>query len=254
MARRIVVTSGKGGVGKTTVVANLGMQIALKGSKTILLDVDIGLNNLDVASGIEERIRYDIVDIVEGKCRINQALVRDEYCLNLYYLPTAHIYNVGKVGTKDIRDIVNELDKVFDYIIIDCPAGIDSGFVRAIYSASEAIVVTTPHISAIRDADKVIGILVAQDISRIGVVVNRVRWDLVKRGRMLAPQSIAECLGKELIGILSEADDINASASMDGRVFVNSEDIIQEYINLANSVMNTKSTKYVGGKLGRRIC
>lgn len=238
MSRRIVVTSGKGGVGKTTIVANLGMQIAMSGSKTILIDVDIGLNNLDIASGIDRRIRYDIVDVIEGKCRINQAILRDEQCLNLYYLPTAHIYNVGKVGVSDMQKVINELEKMFDYIIIDCPAGIDSGFVRAIYGASEAIVIVTPHISSVRDADKVIGILIAHNITEIGLVVNRMRWDLVKKDKMLSPSNIQDCLDVKLLGVLSESDDISSSASVDGKIIVNTLQIEEEYMQLAKNVMN----------------
>ena len=238
MSRRIVITSGKGGVGKTTIVANLGMQIAMSGYKTILMDIDIGLNNLDIASGIEKRIVYDIVDVIEGKCRINQAIIRDEYCLNLYYLPTAHIYNVGKVGVKDIQSVINELDKMFDFIIMDCPAGIDSGFIRAIYGASEGIVVTTPHISSVRDADKVIGILIAHNITQIGLVINRMRWDLLKRGKMLSASNIEECLGVKLLGVLSESDEISSSASVDGKIFVTNADIEQEYMKLASNILN----------------
>ncbi|MBR7091367.1 MAG: septum site-determining protein MinD [Clostridia bacterium] len=238
MARKIVVTSGKGGVGKTTIVANLGMQIAILGNRTVLLDVDIGLNNLDIASGIEGRIMFDIVDVIEGRCRINQALVRDKECANLYYLPTAHIYNVGKVSASDIDKIVRSLEKLFDYIIIDCPAGIDSGFVRAIYSASEAIVVTTPHISAIRDADKVIGVLLSHNIDILGVIINRVRWDLVRRGKMLSSQQIGDCLDRRILGVLSESDEISSNASVQGGVMVCRDQERVEYEILAKELLN----------------
>ena len=134
--------------------------------------------------------------------------------------------------------MVDELDKMFDYIIIDCPAGIDSGFVRAIYGASESIVVTTPHITSVRDADKVIGILITNNITQIGLVVNRMRWDMVRKGKMLSASNIEDSLGVKLLGVLSESDDISSSASVDGKIFVRTEEVENEYIKLCKSVVN----------------
>ena len=159
MARKIVITSGKGGVGKTTICAILGQVLAQKGYKVVLLDVDIGLNNLDVIAGIDEKVVYDVVDILEGKCRPIQALIRDSNNPNLFILPSAHPYNVGKVDSSALKEIVEYFSQGFDFILIDCPAGIDLGFQRAVFCASEAIIVTTPHIPAIRDANKVASIL-----------------------------------------------------------------------------------------------
>ena len=244
MARKIVVTSGKGGVGKTTLVANLGMQLAERRARVVLIDVDIGLNNLDVASGIESRVVYDIVDIAEQKCRTRQALIQDKQCLNLYYLPTAHTYNSGKITSKDIRNIVCRLDNDFDYILIDCPAGIDVGFYRAIYSAGEALIVTTPHISAIRDADKVAGILSAQNISQVSLVVNRIRGDMVNHGKMLSAESIADCLNLPLVGIIPESDELSSQASINGKVFDIDDELNMAFGLLAQSIISGKVRLY----------
>jgi len=250
MARKIVVTSGKGGVGKTTIVANLGLQLANLSQRVVLIDVDIGLNNLDVASGIEERVVYDIVDIAEQKCRVKQALLQDENCYNLFYLPTAHIYNSGKISTKDIAKIISQLEVDFDYIIIDCPAGIDAGFYRAIYVASEAILVTTPHITSIRDADKVASILISQGITNFGLVVNRIRGDLVSKGRMLSAETIAECLNTKLLGVIPESDELCSQASISGKVFDVSKELNFAFYTLAQNIISGKIEIY--NYLGKR--
>lgn len=221
MARKIVITSGKGGVGKTTVCANLGLMLAKRGLRVVLLDVDLGLNNLDVVAGIEGKVVYDVVDILEGKCRPRQALVQDAKCPSLYILPSAHSYNVGKVNGDSLRKVVEQLSPGFDYILIDCPAGIEAGFHRAVFCANEAVIVTTPHMSAIRDANKVASILNTHYLSNISLVVNRVRGDMVLSKDMLNPQDIATTLNLGLSGTIPESDEISSSASVygDGRAF-----------------------------------
>jgi len=216
MARKIVVTSGKGGVGKTIICANLGLCLAKKGLRVMLLDVDIGLNNLDVIAGIENKVVFDIVDIIEGKCRPRQALIQHPSYPSLYILPSAHSYNVGKVDGDSLRAVVNHLSPNFDYILIDCPAGIELGFHRAVFCANEAIIVTTPHISAVRDANKVASILNSYYLSGINLVVNRVRGDLVLTNNMIKAQDIATSLSLPLLGVIPESDEISASASVYG--------------------------------------
>ena len=167
-ARVIVITSGKGGVGKTTTTANLGAGLAESGHKVLLIDTDIGLRNLDVVMGLENRIVYDLVDVIEGRCRVAQALIKDKRCTNLSLIPAAQIRDKNDVSPEQMKKLVSELKKDFDFILIDCPAGIEQGFKNAIVAADEAIVVTTPEISATRDADRIIGLLESSKL--LGVV------------------------------------------------------------------------------------
>lgn len=214
MARVIVVTSGKGGVGKTTLTANLGMRLSALGNRVVLLDVDLGLNNLDVVMNIENKIVYDIADVVEGKCRLKQALVQDIRFPALFVLPSNHLFTTTKISSYNIQTIVNQLSQTFDYVIIDCPAGIDSGFHRAVFSADEAIVVTTPHISSLRDADKVLTILNSYDIKKVNLVVNRVRGDLMINGQMIDVMQIRSLLKTDLLGVIPEDDSITTASCM----------------------------------------
>lgn len=227
MARKIVITSGKGGVGKTTICANLGARLATLGFRVCLMDVDIGLNNLDVVMGIEKRVMFDIVDVIEGRCRPKQALVQDRRIQSLYVMPSAHKYSTSIVTGEKIKEVVSALDGNFDYILIDCPAGVEAGFHRAVYCASEAIVVVTPHISSVRDADKVLSILSGYDLIHKSIVVNRIRGDLVLSGEMLSADEIVRALKTPLLGVIPEDDDITAlstvgglaGASISGRAF-----------------------------------
>ena len=182
MARKIVITSGKGGVGKTTICANLGARLASLGFRVCLMDVDIGLNNLDVVMGIEKKVMFDIIDVIEGRCRAKQALVQDHRIQSLYVMPSAHSYSASNVTGDKIKEVIDALDPSFDYILIDCPAGVEAGFHRAVYSANEAIVVVTPHISSVRDADKVLSILAGYDLVHKSIIINRIRGDLVLSG------------------------------------------------------------------------
>ena len=236
MARKIVITSGKGGVGKTTICVNLGMALARQGLRVMLLDVDIGLNNLDVVSGVENRVVFDIVDIIEGKCRPNQALVQHPSCPSLYILPSAHSYNVGKVDGNTLRAVVNSLSNNFDYILIDCPAGIEMGFHRAVFCASEAIIVTTPHISAVRDANKVASLLNSYYLNEISLVCNRLRADLVLSNNMLKAKEIASSLNLKLLGIIPESDEISSSSSIYGDGIAIDEQSEHAFKILANNL------------------
>lgn len=204
MARKIVITSGKGGVGKTTIAANLSAQLARKGQRVILCDADFGLNNVDVAAGIEHLVVYDIVDVIEGRCRAKQALVRHPDYGNLYLLSSSHSAPERYVSPQAVKVVLDALASQFDFIIIDCPAGIDEGFHRAVATADEAIVVTTPHISALRDADKVITVLKSYQLDGLSVVLNMVRGDLLLSGDCLSPKEVTELLKTPLLGILPE--------------------------------------------------
>lgn len=207
MARKIVVTSGKGGVGKTTVCANLGMALARQNRRVLLIDLDIGLNNLDVVMKVEGKAVYDLVDVVECRCRPQQALVRDEAEPTLYTMGSCH--NSRRQITPDaVNKVIDRLCASFDYIFVDCPAGIDSGFRRAVSCADEAIVVVTPHLSSVRDADKTVRYL-ADNMSYVGIVVNRVRGDLIAGGEMLSAFEVFSLLGASPLGVLPESDEIN---------------------------------------------
>ena len=185
MSEVIVITSGKGGVGKTTTTANVGTGLAQLNKKVVLIDTDIGLRNLDVVMGLENRIVYNLVDVVEGNCRIKQALIKDKKYPNLALLPSAQTRDKSAVSPEQMKKLTDELREEFDYILLDCPAGIEQGFQNAIAGADRAIVVTTPEVSAIRDADRIIGLLEANEIKLIQLIVNRLRMDMVKRGDMM---------------------------------------------------------------------
>ncbi len=207
MARKIVVTSGKGGVGKTTVTANLGVQLAKNGCRVVVCDLDFGLNNVDVVLGVENLSSFDVIDAIEGRCRPKQALVRHPHYPTLYSLASNRISD-RYVSPQAVRLILDTLAPQFDYILIDSPAGIDEGFHRAVACAEEALLVTTPHISALRDADRVGNMLKGYRLSRIGLVVNMVRSDLVRRGEILTPEEIAKALRIPLTAIVPEEDKI----------------------------------------------
>lgn len=206
MSRVIVVTSGKGGVGKTTVCANLGLNLAKKNYRVCVVDMDIGLNNLDVVLGMENRLLYSMEDVLEGKCRLRQALVADMTYPLLCLLSSGNVAHNLSVRVEYIKAVINELKTMFDYILIDCPAGIDAGFNRAVICAEEAIIVTTPHLSSIRDADKVVTILSSYNLSNIKFVVNRARGDLIIDKLMLDVYDISKALKIEFGGVIPEDD------------------------------------------------
>jgi septum site-determining protein MinD len=214
MQNVIVVTSGKGGVGKTTTVANLGSGLAQLGKKVLLIDTDIGLRNLDVVLGLENRIVYDLVDVVEGTCRLKQAIIKDKRYEGLYLLPAAQTRDKMAVTPAQMKKLVEEIETEFDFVLIDCPAGIEQGFKNAIAGAKSAIVVTVPEVSAVRDADRIIGLLSASGIEDVRLLVNRLRPDMVKRGDMLALDDTLDILGVELIGVVPEDEKIIRSSNM----------------------------------------
>ena len=218
MARKIVMTSGKGGVGKTTVSANLGIQLAKLGFRVVLIDVDIGLNNLDVVMGVEGQVVFDITDVIMGRCRPKQALVQDKNISSLYIMPSSHSYNKSNIVGEHIKNVIDQLDGSFDYILIDCPAGVEAGFHRAVFPANEALIVVTPHLSSIRDADKVVGLLDEYNIDFKGLVINRMRGDLLLNGDLMNIESIVKALNLPLLGVIPEDDAIGSSCSLGGRL------------------------------------
>ena len=213
MGEVIVITSGKGGVGKTTTTANIGTGLALRGKKVVLLDTDIGLRNLDVVMGLENRIVYDLVDVVEGVCRVKQALIKDKRYGGLYLLPAAQTRDKSAVSPEQMQKLCDELREEFDYIIIDCPAGIEQGFKNAIAGADKALVVTNPEVSAVRDADRIIGLLEANEIRDPKLLVNRVRIDMVKRGDMMNIEDIIDILAIDLVGVVPDDEKIVISTN-----------------------------------------
>lgn len=208
MGEVIVITSGKGGVGKTTTTANLGSALALEGKKVVLVDTDIGLRNLDVVMGLENRIVYDLVDVVEEKCKLRQALIKDKRFPELFLLPAAQTRDKSAVNEEQMKELVGKLKEEFDYIIVDCPAGIEQGFKNAIAGADRAIVVTTAEISAIRDADRIIGLLESSEIKNPELIVNRLRPSMVKRGEMMDVDDIVDLLSINLVGVVPDDENI----------------------------------------------
>jgi len=209
----IVITSGKGGVGKTTTSANLGTGFALAGKKVVLVDADIGLRNLDVVMGLENRIVYDLVDVVEGNCRLKQALIRDKRYDSLYLLPAAQTRDKNAVNPEQMKELCKELAQDFDIVIIDCPAGIEQGFKNAIAGADQAIIVTTPEVSAVRDADRIIGLLESEGKHNPKLIINRIRPNMVKKGDMMDIDDIIDILAIDLLGIIPEDEYIIISTN-----------------------------------------
>jgi septum site-determining protein MinD len=211
--RVIVVTSGKGGVGKTTAVANIGTALASMEKKIALIDADIGLRNLDVVLGLENRIVYDIVDVVEGRAKLRQALIKDKRFPTLSLLPAAQTREKDAVSPADMVRLCEELKGQFDFILIDSPAGIEQGFKNAVIPADMALIVTTPEVSAVRDADRVIGLLESMEKTNGKLIINRVRTKLVDRGDMLSIEDVLEILSIELIGVIPEDENIIISTN-----------------------------------------
>lgn len=211
--RVIVLTSGKGGVGKTTTTANLAVALARSGRKVVAIDADIGLRNLDVVLGLENRIVYSLVDVVEGTCRLRQALVKDKRVENLYLLPAAQTRTKDAVSPEQMVALCEELRKEFEFILLDSPAGIESGFRNAAVGADEALVVTTPEMSAVRDADRIIGMLESMGKAPIRLIVNRLRPKMVREGNMLDVQDVLDILAVDLIGVVPDDDSVVTSTN-----------------------------------------
>ena len=207
-AQVITVTSGKGGVGKTTAVANLATALAADGKRVVCIDGDIGLRNLDVIMGLENRIVYDIVDVIEGRCKLKQAMIRDKHYPNMYLIPAAQTRDKNAVSPSDMIRICNDLRADTDYVIIDSPAGIERGFRNAIAAADRVLVVTNPEVSAVRDADRVVGILEAEEKGNPSLILNRLNPTLVKNNDMLSAEDVLDLLGIQLIGVVPEDESV----------------------------------------------
>jgi septum site-determining protein MinD len=213
MSRIIVVTSGKGGVGKTTTTANLGMALAQRGRKIAVIDADFGLRNLDLLLGLENRVVYTALDVLAGQCRLEQALVKDKRQPNLVLLPAAQNRTKDAVNPDQMKLLINALAKVYQYILVDCPAGIEMGFQNAIAAAQEALIVTTPEIAAVRDADRVIGLLEANNIKKVSLIVNRLRPAMVAANDMMSVEDVQEILAVPLIGIVPDDERVIVSTN-----------------------------------------
>jgi septum site-determining protein MinD len=236
MGEVIVVTSGKGGVGKTTSTANIGTGLAKLDKKVALVDTDIGLRNLDVVMGLENRIVYNIVDVIEGNCRLKQALIKDKRYPNLFLLPSAQTKDKTAVTAEQMKKLAEDLREQFDYILMDCPAGIEQGFKNAIAGADRALVVTTPEVSAVRDADRIIGLLEANEISQTHLIVNRIRPDMVKRGDMMSSEDVVDILAVDLIGIIPDDENIVISTNQ-GEPLVGTDTLAgQAYMNVCHRI------------------
>jgi len=222
MSEVIVITSGKGGVGKTTTTANLGVGLAMRGKKVVLVDTDTGLRNLDLLLGLENRIMYDLIDVTEGRVPYRKALVRHKKYESLFLLPTSQVKDKMAVNPQQLIDLCNEMRKEYDYILIDCPAGIEQGFKTAIAGADCAIVVTMPEISAVRDADKIIGELGRAEKSNIKLIVNRIRPQMVRKGEMLDMDDINDILSIECIGQVPD-DEMVVTSTNRGEPVVSSD-------------------------------
>jgi septum site-determining protein MinD len=240
MGEAIVVTSGKGGVGKTTSSANIGTALALHGKKVCMVDTDIGLRNLDVVMGLENRIIYDLIDVAQGRCRLPQALVKDKRFDELYMLPAAQTKDKHDISPEQVKDIVLELKKDFDFVIIDCPAGIEQGFRNAVAGADRAIVVTTPENAAVRDADRIIGLLEQAQIPA-RLIINRIRPNMMKSGEMLDIDEICSVLAIDLLGIVPDDEKvIKAANSGEPTVMDPSSRAAIAYRNIARRILGDK--------------
>ena len=241
MGEVIVVTSGKGGVGKTTTTANVGTGLAAAGRKVVLIDTDIGLRNLDVVMGLENRIVYNLVDVVEGSCRVKQALIRDKRYPGLYLLPTAQTRDKSAVNESQMKKLVEHLKEQFDYILLDCPAGIEQGFKNAIAGADRALVVTTPEVSAIRDADRIIGLLEASGFERIDLVINRMRYEMVRRGDMMSVDDVVDILSIPLIGVVPDDENV-VIATNQGEPLVGNHTLAgRAYLNICQRILGQET-------------
>lgn len=212
-SRVLVITSGKGGVGKTTTTANLGTALAMMDYKVVLIDTDIGLRNLDVVMGLENRIVFDIVDVVQGNCKIKQALIKDKRIEGLHLLPAAQTKDKTAVTPHQMKNLTNELRKDFDFILVDCPAGIEQGFKNAIAGADDAVIVATPEVSSVRDADRIVGLLEAAGLANARLIINRLRSKMVKRGDMMDIDDILDILSIDLLGVVPEDESIVVSTN-----------------------------------------
>ena len=237
----ITISSGKGGVGKTTTTANLAVALALNNQKVVCIDGDIGLRNLDVVMGLENRIVYDVVDVVEGRCRLRQAMIRDKRVPDLYLIPAAQTRDKSAISPSDMVRLCDDLRAEFDWILIDCPAGIERGFRNALAPADMVIVVTNPEVSAVRDADRIIGLVDAEEKGPARLIINRLNPGMVKRGDMLTPDDVLELLAIELIGIVPEDENVIMSTNRGQPVVFDGKSRAgQAYKNIAGRLRGEK--------------
>lgn len=237
MSEVIVITSGKGGVGKTTTAANLGTGLSMLGKKVVLVDTDIGLRNLDVVLGLENRIVYNLVDVVNGSCRLRQALIKDKRHPSLYLLPSAQTKDKTAVSPEQMIKLTDDLREEFDYVLLDCPAGIEQGFKNAIAGADKALVVTTPEVSAIRDADRIIGLLEANELRDIHLIINRLRPDMIARGDMMSVDDVIEILAVNLIGTLPDDEQIVIATNQGEPLSGKNSQAEAEYLNICKRLL-----------------
>lgn len=237
MGEIIVVTSGKGGVGKTTTTANIGAGLAKLGKNVLVIDTDLGLRNLDVVMGLENRIVYNLVDVIEGKCRLSQALIKDKRYESLYLLPSAQTKDKSAVTPEQMIKLTSSLKQEYDYVLLDCPAGIEQGFQNAIAGADRALVVTTPEVSAIRDADRIIGLLEANHIRNIRLIINKIRIEMIKRGDMMSVEDVTEILSADLLGIIPDDEQV-VVATNQGEPLIELESLAGEaYMNICGRLL-----------------
>ena len=240
MGEVIVITSGKGGVGKTTTTANIGAGLSRFDKKVVVIDTDLGLRNLDVVMGLENQIVYNLVDVIEGTCRLKQALVRDKRYENLYLLPSAQTKDKSSVSPGQMKKLTAQLRDEFDYILLDCPAGIEQGFQNAIAGADRALVVTTPEVSAIRDADRIIGLLESNQLRRISLIINRIRMDMVKRGDMMSVDDVTEILSVPLIGAIPDDEQVVIGTNQGEPVIGLASHAGKAYENICKRIMGVE--------------
>lgn len=240
MGEVIVITSGKGGVGKTTTTANIGAGLSKFDKKVVVIDTDLGLRNLDVVMGLENLIVYNLVDVIEGTCRLKQALIRDKRYENLYLLPSAQTKDKTAISPGQMKKLTSELREEFDYILLDCPAGIEQGFQNAIAGADRAIIVTTPEVSAIRDADRIIGLLEHNQVKKIDLIINRIRMDMVKRGDMMSIDDVTEILAVPLIGALPDDEQVVIGTNQGEPVVGLDSKAGMAYINICKRIMGVE--------------
>lgn len=257
MGKAIVITSGKGGVGKTTTTANLGAALAQLGKSVVLIDADIGLRNLDVVMGLENRIVYHVVDVINNKCTLQKALIKDRRLENLWLLPASQTDDKDAVTVEDMKNLVFELKQSHDFVIIDCPAGIEQGFKNAIAGADEAIVVATPEVSSIRDADRVVGLLAASEIPA-SLIVNRISAHLVKKGDMLSQSDVIEILALDLLGAIPMDDAVIATTNKGVPAVLEGKSVAAKmYIQIAQKLCGMEVPQREAGgffsRLGRAL-
>jgi septum site-determining protein MinD len=235
MGEAIVITSGKGGVGKTTTTANIGAALAHLGKKVALIDADIGLRNLDVVMGLENRIVYDLVDVVEGQAKLKVALIKDKrFNENLFLLPAAQTRDKTAVNPEQMRELVGNMKQEFDFVLIDCPAGIEQGFKNAVAGSDKAVVVATPEVSSVRDADRIIGLLEAEEKHHPALIVNRIRPSMVKKGDMMDINDMIEILAIDLLGVVPDDEFIVVSTNRGEPAVLNAQSRAGEaYRNIA---------------------